>query len=545
MKYKLNAETLLKIINSELVPETGGFNFEIDNVEIIVKKPYIDNDGDDMGNSILIDSNDETMVFISLSNNIPAVVFRATEDDAFETLKEDSPAHILKFAEQIWYKIVDQFEAFENLTLNPSFIFEKVFGIVNSSIVPNNKYGWRFEIDDAQIAVQKTFIDEADGQKLGDSIHIDNDGELLIYIRVSKPNEDPILTIIYKENDEDEFVELTNESPKRVIYFFNTIWNEILSTYEERMENILTYDKFSAQFGNLKIPTPLKALFDFESQFTSEQSFTESFYLDDIDKYGLSTWCDKEDFLNNIIEFATANGTGSSYAFWKINDDLNLCPIVVFGDEGGYHVVAENILGLMQLLTYDTEISVDHDTIYFYKDEDGYEESENAELYRNWLKENFNLETTDNPELIIEKAQEKYKVQFDKWMQQYYTEDNEQDVNREQANLSNEKIRDYLFLNAMYQDAYFPDNCVDKGKEILIELCFQIEESKPEDIEGLYQLTHSATDKFNDLQDDFDENDSEIETVARDCIGADFEFIARSYGFEDADTEQLIATREW
>jgi hypothetical protein len=263
MKYKLNSENLLKIINSELVPEAGRFDFEIDNVEITVKKPYIDDDGDEMGNSIMIDNNDETMIFINLSNNIPAVVFRENDEDKFVKLEQNSPAHIQKFAEQIWYKIVDQFEAFENLTIHPSFTFEKVFSIINSSIVPNNKYGWRFEIDDAEIAVQKTFIDEVDGQELGDSIHIDNDGELLIYIRVSKPNEKQFLTLIYKENDEDEFVELTNESPKKLIYFFNNIWNEIVSTYDERMENILTYDKFSAQFGKLKIPAPLKALFDF------------------------------------------------------------------------------------------------------------------------------------------------------------------------------------------------------------------------------------------------------------------------------------------
>lgn len=116
---------------------------------------------------------------------------------------------------------------------------------------------------------------------------------------------------------------------------------------------------------------------------------------------------------------------------------------------------------------------------------------------------------------------------------------------QEQANLNNEKIKNYSFLKEMYQDSYFPDHCVDKGKDILIDLCFQIEEKQPKNLDELYKLTHSATDKFNDLQDDFYENDSEIETAARDCIGTDFEFIAISYGFEDADVEELIATRDW
>jgi hypothetical protein len=47
------------------------------------------------------------------------------------------------------------------------------------------------------------------------------------------------------------------------------------------------------------------------------------------------------------------------------------------------------------------------------------------------------------------------------------------------------------------------------------------------------------------LQEEFYENDSEIETNARECIGADFDFVAKSYGFEDADMEELIATRDW
>lgn len=114
-----------------------------------------------------------------------------------------------------------------------------------------------------------------------------------------------------------------------------------------------------------------------------------------------------------------------------------------------------------------------------------------------------------------------------------------------QTHLNNEKARNYPFLEEMYADSYYPKKCVDKGKEILVDLCFQIEASTPENLDELYQLTNAATDKFNDLQDCFDENDSEIETVAREYIGANFGFIARTYGFEAADIEALIATRDW
>ncbi len=52
------------------------------------------------------------------------------------------------------------------------------------------------------------------------------------------------------------------------------------------------------------------------------------------------------------------------------------------------------------------------------------------------------------------------------------------------------------------------------------------------------------SEKVNDLQLRFEEHGSEIETVARDCIGMDFDFIACAYGFT-ADIEELIAPREW
>ena len=45
-------------------------------------------------------------------------------------------------------------------------------------------------------------------------------------------------------------------------------------------------------------------------------------------------------------------------------------------------------------------------------------------------------------------------------------------------------------------------------------------------------------------QNEFFENNSEIETGARECLAMDFEFVAKTYGY-DADIEELIATREW
>ena len=110
--------------------------------------------------------------------------------------------------------------------------------------------------------------------------------------------------------------------------------------------------------------------------------------------------------------------------------------------------------------------------------------------------------------------------------------------------ITNAKMTAYPFLQAMYRDTYFPDVCVDKVKQVLVALCERIEREKPTDLDGLYRLTHAATDEINVIQDLFYEHDSEIETAAREAIAEDFGFIAAAYGF-DADLEELIATRDW
>ncbi|WP_211319907.1 DUF5713 family protein [Flavobacterium aquicola] len=113
-----------------------------------------------------------------------------------------------------------------------------------------------------------------------------------------------------------------------------------------------------------------------------------------------------------------------------------------------------------------------------------------------------------------------------------------------QENLKNEKMKNYAYLKDMYADSYFPKFLVDKVKTILIELCINIEKTSPKNLDELYKLTHTATIKINDLQNEFFEHNSEIETGARESIGADFDFIAKTYGF-NADVEELIAPREW
>ncbi|CAL9381563.1 hypothetical protein SUDANB1_01073 [Streptomyces sp. enrichment culture] len=111
--------------------------------------------------------------------------------------------------------------------------------------------------------------------------------------------------------------------------------------------------------------------------------------------------------------------------------------------------------------------------------------------------------------------------------------------------ISNERVSTHPFLRGLYEDDYYPDDVLDRGRAILLALCERIERERPAGLAALYALTQAATEEFNDLEAAFEASGSEIETVAREGIAEDFDFVARAYGFRDADVEELIATREW
>lgn len=111
--------------------------------------------------------------------------------------------------------------------------------------------------------------------------------------------------------------------------------------------------------------------------------------------------------------------------------------------------------------------------------------------------------------------------------------------------ISNDKLARHAFLQPMYDDGYFPRDLVDKGAKILLDMCEQIEAQPPKGLGDLYALTHAATERFNALAGEFEERGSEIETVAREAIGEEFRIIAEAYGFANADSEELIAPRDW
>lgn len=109
--------------------------------------------------------------------------------------------------------------------------------------------------------------------------------------------------------------------------------------------------------------------------------------------------------------------------------------------------------------------------------------------------------------------------------------------------ITNPAVRDRAFLQELFDDPYFPDPLVEKGKQILLRLCARIEAERPVG-DAVLALTQATAEEFNQLDEELHEHDSEIETAARDCIATDIEFILQSYGYQ-VDLEAAIATRDW
>ncbi len=87
----------------------------------------------------------------------------------------------------------------------------------------------------------------------------------------------------------------------------------------------------------------------------------------------------------------------------------------------------------------------------------------------------------------------------------------------------------YKLLDEMYQDDYYPAFLVDKVKDELQKV-IDLLESGETDTEVIQETLDEAVCGINDLQEEFDENDSEIETVARDCIGVTVAYILEWFG---------------
>ena len=102
---------------------------------------------------------------------------------------------------------------------------------------------------------------------------------------------------------------------------------------------------------------------------------------------------------------------------------------------------------------------------------------------------------------------------------------------------------DYRLLEDMYQDGYFPDFLVDKVKA-LVQNVIGFLETGERNLEKIQSKFDEMTLAINDLQEEFEDNGSEIETAARDSIGETVAYILEWFDI-DINVEDAIGERDW
>lgn len=98
-------------------------------------------------------------------------------------------------------------------------------------------------------------------------------------------------------------------------------------------------------------------------------------------------------------------------------------------------------------------------------------------------------------------------------------------------------------LADMYRDSYFPDFLVDKIKSQL-ENIIEFLERGIDDLEAIQEKLDETIIAINELEDEFDENGSELETAARESIADSVYLILKKYDI-NIDIEEAIRMREW
>jgi len=185
---------------------------------------------------------------------------------------------------------------------------------------------------------------------------------------------------------------------------------------------LLTPEDYANNFPGFDVPNELVELVEFQNQVGAE-CYSDGFALGTDDKSFLKLWSKRREFLANLMFIADANGTGSDYFFWNhgASKTLDKMPVVIFGDEGGVHVVASNLSELLQILSYDVEPMVSLEGVDFTKCD--YEPRPAIRAFRKWLKETCGITKPRKPDQLVKRAQATYKPDFDAWTKKFVRPD--------------------------------------------------------------------------------------------------------------------------
>ncbi len=185
---------------------------------------------------------------------------------------------------------------------------------------------------------------------------------------------------------------------------------------------MITQQNYQKNFSPHETPNELAALLDFQN--AKAEWYSGRFQLMATSEiHPLNSYSSNKDFENSLKYIAQTSSSGTMIFFWicDTTKPLQEQPIVIFGDEGGFGVLFENVKDLLRYLTFDQSMYNETFTeLQFITDD--YVPNARKEEYAKWLLEKFNLTavTLDDIETLSQNAQKKYALLFADWMKKYW-----------------------------------------------------------------------------------------------------------------------------
>jgi hypothetical protein len=102
---------------------------------------------------------------------------------------------------------------------------------------------------------------------------------------------------------------------------------------------------------------------------------------------------------------------------------------------------------------------------------------------------------------------------------------------------------DFEYIPEMSNDDYYPPFLVDKLKGVFKETVGQLEKGNLSNSD-IQELFDKMIVKTNVLQEEFEENDSEFDTVARESIGMTIDKVLRYFEIS-MNIEEALRERDW
>ena len=182
---------------------------------------------------------------------------------------------------------------------------------------------------------------------------------------------------------------------------------------------MLKLKEFKANFHHHEVPEELAKVLEFQNSVGVP--FSRGFKLAVHDRSGLVPISGKREFLDAICPLGPANGSGAFYALWarEAGKDVRDRPVLAFGEEGGVHVVAEEVRQFLRILTLDGEPMIDEESLLFVTDPTP---SPGARNYASWLEKHLHLKAVKDlaeVELMLRSTRVMLEAPLQKWLKHF------------------------------------------------------------------------------------------------------------------------------